>query len=162
MKKQELAIVKNNPTAAINVTPKVSKSEAIKAAVERARQLHEKKQEEHAARVEVFKAKLKTEAIKRLQAEFRAGEVTDPNVCVTGNWGDNLGTVEVSFNLSLTQLLREWKKLNAEDPGWFKAENVERAIKAKLDTTQDRVSLILRDENNVRVIDSLLASLKSK
>lgn len=160
--KAALAIVPSKTVQSIAATPKVTKAEAIKASVERARQLHEAKQVAHQAKVEDFQSRLKIAAIASLQKQFAAGEIPDPSVSVNGAWGDKLGTVEISFDLGagFSALLRENKRLSDESPRHFRADEVERSIRAKLDTSEERVSLILKDEENVRVIDALLASLK--
>ena len=146
----------------ITATPKVTKSEAIKAAVERAREKHEEKQAEHKAKMEDFNKRLKEAALASLQKQFASGEVPDPVVSITGAWHEKLGTVEATFDLGggFVALLKEGKKIEEDAPRYFRAEEVEKAIRAKLDTTEERVSLILKDEENVRVIDALLASLK--
>lgn len=160
--KASLAIIPSKAVQSIAATPKVTKAEAIKAAIERARQLHEAKQAAHKAKVEDLQSRLKSAAIASLQKQFASREIPDPSVSVTGAWRDKLGTVEISINLGggFVTLLKENKKLSEEAPGYFRADEVERSIRAKLDTSEERVSLILKDESNVRVIDALLASLK--
>lgn len=164
-KNAQLAIVPKNFAPALSATPKVTKSEAIKAAVERARVKHEEKCEEHLAKVQLFEERLKAAALAYLIKEFRSGEVTEPTAQVVGDYGESIGNVEVTFSLpagSFGALLREKKKLDAEGPGYFRADQVEKRLKDKLDTTQERIGLILKDEQNVRTIDALLASLNTK
>ena len=163
--KSSKALTVINPSKlvpSITATPKVTKSEAIKAAVERARTLHAEKQAAPEAKMTDFHNRLTNAALTTLQKQFASGEVPEPEVQIRGQWGDNLGTVEISFDLStgFNALLKESKKLSDENPRYFRADDVEKAIRAKLDTSEERVSLILKDEDNVRVIDTLLASLK--
>jgi hypothetical protein len=160
---KDLTIINAAKTVqSITATPKVTKSEAIKAAVERARILHQEKQDAYEIKVQGFNNRLKDAALASLQKQFTSGEVPEPQIRVSGQWGDSLGTLEISFDLSagFNALLKESKKLSDENPLRFRENDVEKAIKAKLDTSEERVSLILKDEENVRVIDALLASLK--
>lgn len=145
------------------VQPRITKSEAIKAMVERARQKHEQEADEYNQKRDALLGKIKLASIKMLKTQFDENSINDPEIKISGNWGDAVGMAELRFEFSggeLNALLKELKKLEKASPGWFRADDVEKKIRLSLDSTQERVALILADEQNVATIDSLLAKLK--
>ncbi len=168
-KKEEMKLI-TVPQRALNppaVIPKLSKSQIIKAMVEQSRRKHNAAKDEYQEREKGILDKVKVEADKVLVSDIKTLESNANAPCkvATDNgWGPPRDvTMEVTVSSpEIRTLMKEWFKNESTDPGWFQAESHENKIKQAMDSTQDKVDLILAQPENVETIDALLAKIFAK
>ena len=152
------AVIKPKALPVPAIVPKPTKADVINAALARAEQKIDQENESNDLKREDVMERIKAQSLALLKEqgvdafEFSV-DIREWGVC---------STVGVEFTLdrpALRSLLKEHKKI----PKHVRFNEVQERnkIKQALDSTQDRVALILSNEENVSLIDALLLKINT-